>query len=265
MMQWIRRLLLVASLGGLTAGATISTVPAAAVTTPVEALLIGDSVMNGMAQTYGAPARAALGARHTFLLDTAGCRRLLGESCSIGGRPRPTNAITELRAMAGQYRRELVVAAGYNDTTFGSEGLDLAITTFLAEARRQGIRRVVWLTYRQPGASAARYAAHNAVLRQRAADEPMLVVADWATRSAGLPADWFSADGIHLGPQAAEAMSDLIADTLDAIDAQLGDTDCRITSTTTTNAPTTTTAPTPSPARPARATATAARANLSCP
>ena len=27
---------------------------------PVEALLVGDSVMNGMAQPYGAPARAAL-------------------------------------------------------------------------------------------------------------------------------------------------------------------------------------------------------------
>jgi hypothetical protein len=96
---------------------------AAPSSSPTEALLIGDSVMNGMAQGYGATARAELAARHSFVLDTAGCRRLLGTSCSIGGRPRPTNAITELRAMAGQYRRELVVAAGYNDPTFGSEGL----------------------------------------------------------------------------------------------------------------------------------------------
>jgi hypothetical protein len=265
MAQWIRRLGHVALLGCLATGGIASSAPAAAVATPVEALLIGDSVMNAMAQTYGAPARALLGARHTFLLDSAGCRRLLGLSCSIGGRPRPTNAITELKANAGLYRRELVVAAGYNDTTFGSEGLDPAITTFLAEARRQGIRRVVWLTYRQAGATAARYEAHNALLRQRAAADPMLVVADWATLSAGLPIAWFSADGIHLGPQAAEAMAGLIADTLDAIDAQLGDTDCRITDTTVATAPTTTAAPTPSPARPARATAVAVRANLTCP
>ncbi len=97
---------------------------AAPSSSPAEALLIGDSVMNGMAQGYGTAARTQLAARHSFILDTAGCRRLLGTSCSIGGRPRPTNAITELRAMAGQYRRELVVAAGYNDPTFGSEGLD---------------------------------------------------------------------------------------------------------------------------------------------
>ena len=99
---------------------------AAPSSSPTEALLIGDSVMNGMAQGYGTAARTQLAARHSFILDTAGCRRLLGTSCSIGGRPRPTNAITELRAMAGQYRRELVVVAGYNDPTFGSEGLDLA-------------------------------------------------------------------------------------------------------------------------------------------
>ncbi len=238
---------------------------AAPSSSPAEALLIGDSVMNGMAQGYGTAARTQLAARHSFILDTAGCRRLLGTSCSIGGRPRPTNAITELRAMAGQYRRELVVAAGYNDPTFGSEGLDLAITTFLAEAHRQGVRRVVWLTYRQAGASARRFAAHNALLRQRASLDPMLVVADWATLSARLPTAWFSGDGIHLGPEATRAMADLIGDTLDAINDQLGDTDCRITTSTVATAPTTTIVRTPLPTRPARATVAAGRVNVACP
>jgi hypothetical protein len=239
--------------------------PAAAVTPPVEALLVGDSVMNGMAQTYGATARAQLAARHSFILDSAGCRRLVTTSCSIGGHPPPTNAITEVRAMAGRYHRALVVAAGYNDPTSGSVGLDNAISTMLAEARRQGVRRVVWLTYRQAGPSGPRFAAHNALLRRRAAADPMLVIADWAARSASLPTAWFSGDGIHLGPQAAEAMADLIADTLDLLDAQLGDTDCRVTASTVAVAPTTSLPRTPLPTRPARAQLPAGRINLTCP
>ena len=75
---------------------------------PVEALLIGDSVLNGLAQPYSAAGRAALAARHSFILDTAGCRRLITTSCRIPPAPAPTNAITVLRARAGQYDRALV-------------------------------------------------------------------------------------------------------------------------------------------------------------
>ena len=65
---------------------------------PVEALLIGDSVLNGLAQGYGAPARAALGgatfvhprerrvqaADHDQLPHTA---RLGADECDHGTRP----------------------------------------------------------------------------------------------------------------------------------------------------------------------------------
>ena len=183
----------------------------------VEALLIGDSVLNGLAQPYSAAGRAALAARHTFILDSAGCRRLITTSCRIPPGSAPTNAITVLRARAGQFDRALVVAVGYDDPSSGEFGVGAAIDAMLAEARRQGIGHVVWLTYREAGGpgNAERFRQSNAVLRSRT--DPELVIADWATQSAAMPASWFSADGIHLGPQASAAMGELIGDTLDAL------------------------------------------------
>ena len=183
----------------------------------VETLLIGDSVMAGMAQSYGAEARATLAARYSFLLEAAECRRLIAPSCSIGGRAAPTNAITVLTARAGTYNRALVVGAGYNDSATGTTGVGAAVDRLVAEARRQGIARVVWLTYREAGdaGQVAQYRAGNAVLREKDAAYPDLFLADWATRSRSMPASWFAADGLHLGASAATAMADLIADTLD--------------------------------------------------
>ena len=183
----------------------------------VEALLIGDSVLNGLAQSYSSAGRAALAARHSFILDTAGCRRLITTSCRIPPAPAPTNAITVLRGRAGQYDRALVVAAGYDDPPTGEFGIGAAVDVMLAEAHRQGIEYVVWLTYREAGGAgnAARFRQSNDVLRSR--QDPGLILADWATLSAGMPSSWFSADGIHLGPQAAAAMGELIGDTLDQV------------------------------------------------
>jgi hypothetical protein len=184
---------------------------------PVEALLIGDSVLNGLAQPYSAAGRAALAARHSFILDSAGCRRLITTSCRIPPGSAPTNAITVLRAHAGQYDRALVVAAGYDDPSSGAFGVGAAVDVLIDEARRQGIKHVIWLTYREAGGAgnAERFRQSNAVLRSRT--DPELVIADWASRSAGMPSSWFSADGIHLGPQAAAAMGALIGDTLDLL------------------------------------------------
>jgi hypothetical protein len=183
----------------------------------VEALLIGDSVLNGLAQPYSSAGRAALAARHSFILDSAGCRRLITTSCRIPPGSAPTNAITVLRARAGQYDRALVVAVGYDDPPSGEFGVGAAVDVMIAEARRQGIGHVIWLTYREAGGAgnAERFRQSNAVLRNRT--DPELVIADWATRSAGMPSSWFSADGIHLGAQASAAMGELIGDTLDAL------------------------------------------------
>lgn len=235
---------------------------------PPEVLLVGDSVMNGMAQTYGATSRAQLGARHTFVLETKGCRRLITTSCRIGDSPAPTNAITVIRSMAGRYRTALVVGAGYNDPTYGSIGLNTAIDVVLDEARRQHVPYVIWLTYRVAGPSASRFAAHNALLRFRAAGEPMLVIADWARRSAALPTSWFSGDGIHLGRDATIAMADLIGDTIDQVERAWGGSHCVVTATTNATAATataTTTPPPPALSRGAVASRRATRTRLWCP
>lgn len=180
-------------------------------------LLIGDSVMAGMAQSYGAEARATLAARHSFILEAAGCRRLISTSCRIGSSPAPPHAMTVLVTRAYQFNRVLVVAAGYNDSATGATGVDTAVDRLIAEARRQGIARVVWLTYREAGTSShvAQYRASNFVLRAKDAEYPELYLADWAARSRNLPSSWFSSDGLHLGKDAAIAMAELIADTLD--------------------------------------------------
>lgn len=199
---------------------------------PAEALLVGDSVMNGMAQSYGLPARQLLAARHSFVLDTAGCRRLITTSCSIGGGAVPANALTVVRARAGQYNRVLVIGAGYNDPTTGSVGIGTAVDVLVAEAEQQGIHHVIWLTYREAGPSAARFRAHNGVLRAKTGTHPELLLADWAATSATMPTSWFSADGIHLGSDAAKGMAKLIADTIDRVPPDPPDNGCRIVDTT---------------------------------
>jgi hypothetical protein len=211
------RVLMIATLSACTLIVAPAPAPVHAVAVKVEALLIGDSVLNGLAQPYSAAGRAALAARHSFILDSAGCRRLITTSCRIPPGSAPTNAITVLRAWAGQFDRALVVAAGYDDPSSGEFGVGAAVDVMIAEARRQGIGHVIWLTYRVAGGAGneARFRQSNAVLRGRT--DPELIIADWASLSAGMPSSWFSADGIHLGAQAAAAMGDLIGDTLDQL------------------------------------------------
>ncbi|MCU1364974.1 MAG: hypothetical protein JWL72_4042 [Ilumatobacteraceae bacterium] len=183
----------------------------------VEALLVGDSVLNGLAQSYSNAGRAALAARHSFLLESAGCRRLITTSCRIPPSPTPTNALQVIRADAGRYDRALVIAAGYDDPADGPYGIGSAVDVLVAEARAQGIAHVIWLTYREAGPEASRSHRSNVVLHAKLAQYPELTLADWAGRSAGMPSGWFSADGIHLGVQAAAAMGVLIGDALDAL------------------------------------------------
>lgn len=180
-----------------------------------EAVLIGDSVLNALAQPYAASGRDALAARHSIVLDTAGCRRLIAPSCRIPPNPAPSNALTALRNDAGEFTRAVVIAAGYNDDPTGTFGIDAAVDAVIAEAHRQGIQHVIWLTYREAGTNGniGRYRHMNEILRGRR--DPELQIADWAARSATLPPSWFSGDGIHLGGQAAAAIAGLIGDALD--------------------------------------------------
>jgi lysophospholipase L1-like esterase len=175
-----------------------------------------------------------------------------------------------VQARAGQYDRVLVVAAGYNDPTTGSVGLETAVEVMLATAHEQGVDHVIWLTYREDGDSASRLRAHNVLLREQAAVHPELVIADWAARSAAMPRSWFSGDGLHLGADAAKGMADLIADTIDELPPHLGAEyvppgPCHITSTAAPHAPLPAAAlPGGTIGRPVDATEPARRLNLVC-
>lgn len=220
----IRRLVILATSAVLLAGVVVvgplgrlGSVSAAG--TRVEALLLGDSVMNGMAQGYSKAARALLAKKHSYILDSAGCRRLIGYSCHIGTHPAPTTALHELNAHAGDFEKVIVVAAGYNDPTSGSEGIGTAVDTFMRIAKAQNVRWVIWLTYREAGGpgNIRRLHNHNLVLAAKRAQYKNLRLADWAHVSRSLPSSWFSGDGIHLGGSAASAMATLISNSIDAL------------------------------------------------
>jgi hypothetical protein len=176
-----------------------STASIAAATTSTD-LLVGDSVMAGMS----AGARSAL-PNHVF--DAKVCRRLMSTSCTYQG-VRPATALSVIGSWAGITNRAIVVAAGYNDSSIAS-----AVDAVVAEARRQGVPHVVWLTYRIAGNNAGTYRAHNSVLWQKAAVYPELRIADWASFSAG-HSGWVASDGLHLTSSGAQAMASLIAGSL---------------------------------------------------
>ncbi|MEZ5297688.1 MAG: hypothetical protein R2697_15855 [Ilumatobacteraceae bacterium] len=138
---------------------------------------------------------------HVF--DAKVCRRLVSTSCSYRG-VRPAPALNVIRSWSGVTDWAIVVAAGYNDGAIGS-----AVDAVVAEARRQGVPHVVWLTYRAAGNNAGIYRSHNSVLWQKASQYPELTIADWASYSAGR-SSWVAADGLHLTGSGARAMADLI-------------------------------------------------------
>lgn len=175
---------------------------AAAPSTP---LLVGDSVMAGMSG-----ARGSLAERHPHVFDAEVCRRLVSSSCSYRGHT-PATAIDVIRRRAGDFGGAIVVAAGYNDGEIGA-----AVDAVVAEARRQGVAHVVWLSYRVAGRRASIYEAHNATLAAKAAEHPELSIADWAGASAER-SGWVSGDGLHLTGAGGEAMATLIAAALDGL------------------------------------------------
>ena len=192
----------------------------------MDVLIIGDSVLSGIAASYSGEARCLLEDRFTYHLDAVGCRRLISPGCRVGDAPRPGDALGVLRRRGSECTQALVIGVGYNDITDGDIGVGVAVDRIMSEARRHEIPRVVWLTYREVGEGGrpARYSAHNRMLRAKAADYPDLFVADWERRSRSMPTRWFSEDGLHLGASSASALAEFIADSVDlAIETPVGE------------------------------------------
>lgn len=165
--------------------------------------LIGDSIMASIRWNGAyAPLRQW---NHTF--DAESCRRTVTTSCSGPDGYAPANALEVMGRLRGQLGSVLVMVTGANDPL---HTLDDGIDAVVAEARAQGIARVVWLTVHDA-------ADKNAVLAQRAAGSGgYLVIADWAGYSAPHP-EWANADGLHLNAAGAATLSSFIADHVAAV------------------------------------------------
>lgn len=166
--------------------------------------LIGDSTLSALRWTD------ELGPlqRWNYTFDAETCRRTITPSCRADGRT-PENVLAVMRRLSGQLGTALVMMEGYNDPVdrFGE-----AVDAVVAEARAQGVSSVLWLTLRTAGAP--RFGGHNDVLEQRAQQyRGYLVLADWATYSAGHP-DWVGNGGIHLSRTGAPALAQFIADSV---------------------------------------------------
>ena len=142
------------------------------------------------------------------------CRRLIGSSCRGREGYAPRTANDELASLPAGAFDTAVIATGYNDWSgLFPIGLDAVITT----ARRKGIERVIWMTYRESvGYAAPAGAANNSTFVRNnltleaaiaSGKYPELVLADWRTYSQ-TRTDWVAADGVHLTPAGARAAAE---------------------------------------------------------
>lgn len=131
------------------------------------------------------------------------CRRLIGASCRGREGYAPLTAAAEISRLPPYANQTLVMATGYNDW---SGSFPAGVGAVVAEARRQGFERIVWITYREnvgyvsPAgiSNSASFVANNAHLRWVATSGqfPELILADWHSYSQGR-GSWFASDGVH--------------------------------------------------------------------
>jgi hypothetical protein len=120
--------------------------------------------------------------------------------------------------LAGRLGEAMVVMAGYDDASITN-----AVDQVMAEAEAQGVKRVLWLTYRTntayvlPGGLAARtlYSSHNNELVSAATRHSSLKILDWDGFTKDQPT-WFASDGIHLDLAGANGLATFIKNALDA-------------------------------------------------
>ena len=139
----------------------------------------------------------------------ASCERLVAPSC--GSNPPPTS-LQQMQANAGQLGQVVVIMGGYDDAEIGT-GVDAIV----AEAARQGVGTVLWLTYRTGDLTyqyASNYVGFNAVLRAKAQQYGSMVLADWDAYSHNHP-EWMTDDGVHVNSTGAFALANFILDQID--------------------------------------------------
>ena len=219
-----------AALGALPAEAAVAPIvgpvaigdPAERLDPPEPVLVIGDSAISAVRWVPGA-ATAVVGFDHT--LDLESCRRLVAPSCRGREGRVPASALPALRATGGTYHT-LVVATGYNDAAGGFAD---AFRAIVAQARTQGVERIVWftlrtnVTYVSPGELGTQetFAANNETLRQLVASGqyPDVTIADWDAYTKQL-GSWFADDGVHYRSIAAWGAADYLSRLLAHLDGR---------------------------------------------
>src|SRR5262245_14392246 len=122
-----------------------------------------------------------------YAYDAAGCRRTYAPSCK---HPPPLTAVATMQKYSGQWGSLLVMLTGYNDVSYS---FPEAVDAVMAEAGRQGIPQVMWLTMRTADvrcvplsyrSTSTTFRDNNLVLLQKSRQYGgRLVIADWATYS----------------------------------------------------------------------------------
>jgi hypothetical protein len=204
--------LLVACSAAVLAPAALPAAPAGALTpaAPVtDVSVMGDSTVLGLTYNPSAgrnsDATSVISAHYHLLYEAASCRSLIGPSC--GSNP-PTTVLQEMQSHAGQLGQVLVIMGGYDDPDI-RPGVDAIV----AEAARQGVGTVLWLTYRTnvTYTFGANYVRFNGYLQQKAQQYGSLVIADWNAYSANHP-EWMIPDGVHVNATGAFALANFIVD-----------------------------------------------------
>jgi hypothetical protein len=134
-------------------------------------------------------ARKELARGLDFHLETKTCRKLVDPGCPAYGDPSPPSALETIRSLGPELGPTVVIDVGYNDQaeSYGSN-LDQVMRALLDA----GVQHVVWVTLEEAHDV---WAEINPQIEAAPKRWPQLVVADWASFSAGKP--WFD-DGVHM-------------------------------------------------------------------
>jgi peptidoglycan hydrolase-like protein with peptidoglycan-binding domain len=218
-----RTVLAISFAAAMVVGSLAGASPASAYTTRVDLgrgvgtpwiSLIGDSTLSGVRWTNSYwPLE-----RFNYTFDAESCRRTIAPSCRGREGYAPQTALQTMQRLRGSLGHVVILMTGYNDP---GTGFAAAVDAIVAEARRQGLLHVIWLTMRTADVSyvsptyrsdSYTFRDNNRILLQKAQQYGgYLQIADWATHSAARPT-WVGSDGVHLTASGAVAVTTFIAD-----------------------------------------------------
>jgi len=149
--------------------------------------LVGDSVMAALNPDYTDAARKVLApAGWTVTIDAKVNRSTIeGRKVLKALHPGPSDTV--------------VIMLGHNDA--GTPSVFAPRVDGILQDL-QGVKRVFWLTMREP-----RYSQADAVLAAARAEHPNLQIIPWAS---SIKPGWTAKDGLHLNPSGARGMAQLI-------------------------------------------------------